>query len=129
MHIIFILIGVLSGAAGFGIPGSILGGVVGYLVAELTVLKKRITLLESQRKTAQVKEAEDIVFTPVGPDDVNDVAEPVAAKKKLNHFSPVSLLSSKKYRQHLTADQHNLIQSPKSKLNNPSIPLINLRHR
>ncbi len=87
MHIIFILIGVLSGAAGFGIPGSILGGVVGYLVAELTVLKKRITLLEAQRKTEQAREAEDIVFTPVGLDDFNDVTEPVSAKKKTQPLS------------------------------------------
>ncbi|WP_136806789.1 DUF2339 domain-containing protein [Desulfosediminicola flagellatus] len=74
MHVIFILIAALLGAAGLGIPGCILGGVVGYLAAELVILKKRVVLLESQSKAASVKESEEIVFSPVEPDDVHHTA-------------------------------------------------------
>ncbi len=84
MHVILILLVALAGAASLSWAGCILGGLIGYLVAELLALKKRILLLEQKQaaEPATVREKEarsgEVRFTPV--QEVTEPAPHVAAK-------------------------------------------------
>lgn len=48
MHLLFILIAAMIGAASYSYSGLILGGIVGYMFAELITLKKRVEQLEGE---------------------------------------------------------------------------------
>lgn len=74
MHILFIVAGALLGAASLEFPGAILGGIIGYLAAELVAIKKRLTLLEKPEVKGGAVESDEVVFTP----DV-ELAIPAAA--------------------------------------------------
>jgi uncharacterized membrane protein len=84
MHVILILLLALAGTVRLGWVGCILGGLIGYLVAELLALKKRILLLEQKQaaEPAVVRDEEaspeDIHFTPV--QEVSQIAPDVAGK-------------------------------------------------
>lgn len=68
MHVILILVAALLGATTLGLSGCILGGVVGYLVAELLAVKKRVTLLEEKLSVEDEVSWEDVRFTPASPE-------------------------------------------------------------
>jgi uncharacterized membrane protein len=83
MHVILILLAGLTGAAMLGWAGCILGGLIGYLVAELLALKKRILLLEQKQVTEvvaapeKIATSEEVRFTPI--QEVSKTDHPVVA--------------------------------------------------
>lgn len=74
MHVILIAVAAVFGAVALGLPGTILGGVIGWLIAELLKLKKRVALLEQKAAAGEGAEVADVVFTPA-----QEVAVPPAA--------------------------------------------------
>ncbi len=67
MQIIFILVAALVGLALLDEEGAILGGVIGYLIAEIVILKKRVVQLELNvtAKHVEDSDSESVVFAPV----------------------------------------------------------------
>ncbi|SHO48748.1 Uncharacterized membrane protein [Desulfopila aestuarii DSM 18488] len=65
MHILFIIVAGLLGAAAFDTEGVLFGAVIGYLVAEVLTLKKRVTRLERQAASDLSAMQEEVVFAPV----------------------------------------------------------------
>ena len=63
MHILLIIIAGLLGAAAFDSEGILFGAVIGYLVAEVLALRKRVTRLERQA-AASAAMPEEVVFVP-----------------------------------------------------------------
>ena len=80
MHIILALLMGVIGSLSFGISGLILGGVVGVLVAETLILRKRIASLEkagmAARPAPQAVRGEEVVFAPVQPEPLDRPAPP-----------------------------------------------------
>lgn len=90
MHIIFILVAALIGGATMEEPGAILGGVIGYLAAELFALKKRVALLEQRESTPEagtsmeVLASEEVIFTPVDEYPLAESPDMVEAASSVN---------------------------------------------
>lgn len=51
MNFIFLLIGIFAGGSAYGLTGALLGGVIGYLLAQVVLLKTRLTRLERSLET------------------------------------------------------------------------------
>jgi len=65
MHILLIIVAGLLGAAAFDTEGVLFGAVIGYLVAEVMALRKRVTRLERQTAPDLSDMPEEVVFAPV----------------------------------------------------------------
>lgn len=78
MHIILIVVGVLLGAAALEAAGAFFGGLIGYLAAELFVLRKRIAGLEQRAAAWESRAAAEVVFTPV--EEPEESAPPTMAE-------------------------------------------------
>jgi len=72
IHILLIIVAGFLGAAAFDTEGVLFGAVLGYLVAEVLALRKRVARLERQAAPDLSAMAAEVVFTPV--DESNEQA-------------------------------------------------------